>query len=86
MGVEKAYVVTEPTPLGAHDLKLSLQLLKKMQIKAAVVINKSNIGRKSEIIKISKRYGVKIVEEIPYSKEILNAYMEGNFTKLKEKY
>ncbi|MDD5482016.1 MAG: P-loop NTPase, partial [Candidatus Shapirobacteria bacterium] len=33
IGVDLAYAVTEPTPLGAHDLKLILELLSLLKVK-----------------------------------------------------
>jgi MinD superfamily P-loop ATPase len=37
-------LVTEPTPFGLHDLKLSVQLLDQMHKPAGVIINRDGIG------------------------------------------
>ncbi|RLG68564.1 P-loop ATPase [archaeon] len=77
IGVKTAYVVTEPTPLGAHDAKLILSLLRKMKIPSKIVLNKATIGERSLIEKISKEYNVPMAVEIPYSEELIRAYIHG---------
>ena len=76
-GCELALCVTEPTPLGAHDLKLSLELLKKLKISAEIILNRADIGNKKLIEDIAKKYNTKIIAEIPYNKKILEAYSRG---------
>ena len=72
-----ALVVTEPTPLGKHDLELILKLIKSLGIKARVIINKANIGNKKIIEKILRKYKTEVIAEIPYRKSILKAYSSG---------
>jgi MinD superfamily P-loop ATPase len=69
--------VTEPTPLGAHDLEIILRLLSVMKKKSKIIINKEDLGEKKQIFDLSKKYGSKIVFEIPYSEEIAKAYSNG---------
>ncbi len=69
--------VTEPTPLGAHDLELILKLLRRLGKKAMVVINRSDIGDKSLIEAIIKEYGATKLADIPYSKKFIEAYSKG---------
>ena len=69
--------VTEPTPLGAHDLDLILQLTKILKRSAKIVLNKSNIGNKNLINEIVKKYQTEIIAEIPYKKSIMQAYLKG---------
>jgi len=76
-GCEIAFCVTEPTPLGAHDLKLILDLLKILKIPSKIILNRANIGNKNLIKEISKKYKTKIAAEVPYSKEILKLYSKG---------
>ena len=82
LGVDKIYAVTEPTPLGSHDLSLILELAKKLKIPKEIVLNKANIGNKKEIEKIAKKFKTKISIEIPYSEELINAYCEKNLKKV----
>ncbi|MDI6644624.1 MAG: ATP-binding protein [Methanobacteriaceae archaeon] len=87
MDVNCALAVTEPTPLGCHDLELILLLLEKMGIKSKIIINRSNIGDSNMVKDLSKRYGVEILAEIPYEKSILKLYSQGapvSHSKIKE--
>ncbi len=76
-GCELAFCVTEPTPLGAHDLSLILELLKKLKIPARIILNRADIGNKNLIGEIVKKYDTEIIAEIPYNKKILEAYSRG---------
>ena len=77
LDVDYAYVVTEPTPLGAHDLALILRLLKKLGVSARIVLNQSNLGRRDWVDKIARDFGVKIDWEIPFSQDLVEAYSQG---------
>jgi MinD superfamily P-loop ATPase len=77
-----ALCVTEPTPLGAHDLKLNLELLNILKIPAFIVLNKSTIGKKEIIEKLAKKSNIKIISEIPYDKEIIKDYSSGKPIKI----
>lgn len=74
---DSVYAVTEPTPLGSHDLNLILKLLRQMKIKSNIILNRSDIGDKKTIQKLSEEYDTKIIAEIPYSKEIISQYSRG---------
>ena len=68
------YCVTEPTPMGAYDLNLILDLCKKLKIPTKIILNQSNLGNRKLIKKVDK--------EIPYSKEIVKAYSKGQLLNL----
>jgi MinD superfamily P-loop ATPase len=70
--------VTEPTPLGAHDLEIILRLLSDMNKQGKIIINRSDMGDKNQIIELSKKYSSEIIFEIPYSEDIIKAYSNGN--------
>jgi len=72
-----AYAVTEPTPMGAYDLNLILDLCQKLGVPAKIVLNQADLGDKTKIEKIAKEFKTKIKKEIPYSKEIVEAYSKG---------
>jgi len=72
-----AYTVTEPTPMGAYDLNLILDLCKKLKVPAKVVLNQVDLGSKKAVEKILKKYKLKIERKIPYSKELVVAYSQG---------
>jgi MinD superfamily P-loop ATPase len=82
IGSDLAYAVTEPTPLGAHDLELILQLLKKLKVPARIVLNQADLGKEGLILAIAKKTRVEIKYEIPHSKELVKAYSKGELGKL----
>ena len=73
---DKIYAVTEPTPLGTHDLGLVLELAERLNIQIEVVLNKAGVGPREEVEKITKKFNTKISFEIPYSEELVKAYCE----------
>ena len=81
-GMEKVYGVTEPTPLGEHDLGLMLELIGIMKVPAEIVLNKAGIGDKKLIHGLAKKFRVKMGKEIPYSRKIIEAYSKGKLGEL----
>jgi len=77
LGCNLAYCVTEPTPIGAYDLGLILDLCKKLKVSAQVILNQANLGDKKKIHPVTKKFGVGITKEILYSKELVEAYSKG---------
>ncbi len=76
-GCERAFAVTEPTPLGEHDLGLMMKLLERLKIPFEVVLNRSDIGSENLIEETAASHGKKIAARIPYSKEIMVSYSKG---------
>ncbi len=72
-----AYCVTEPTPMGAADLNLILDLCKKLKVPAKVILNQADLGDKRKISPVVKKFKTKIEKEIPYSRELVEAYSKG---------
>jgi len=77
-----AYVVTEPTPLGVHDSRLLLELLKVLEVPAELVLNKAGVASEKETEKMAKETGVKIKYKIPYSEELVKAYSQGKLDEI----
>ncbi|MDD5481321.1 MAG: P-loop ATPase, partial [Candidatus Shapirobacteria bacterium] len=82
IGVDLAYAVTEPTPLGAHDLKLILELLSLLKVKPKIILNQADLGVKEPVAKIAQNQKVSIEHELPYSKELARAYSQGELAKV----
>lgn len=76
--------VTEPTPLGAHDLEIILQLLVIINKKVKIILNRSDIGDKKLIAALADKYDTKVIFEIPFSKEIIDSYSEGKPIMIKD--
>jgi len=86
LNVDLAYAVTEPTPMGAYDLELILELLKELKIPAQVILNQADLGDKTRVKKILSKFKIKkFAEEIPYSKNIAEAYSKGELLNIKLK-
>ena len=75
---DKVYAVTEPTPLGAYDLGVILELTKKLNLPTEIVLNKADVGSRREIEKIARKFNSKISVEIPYSEDLVKAYCNCN--------
>lgn len=69
--------VTEPTPLGAHDLELIISLTKKLGLGFEIILNKEGEGKSESIEGIAEKNGKKIFARIPYKKEIMESYSKG---------
>ncbi len=76
-GSSIALAVTEPTPLGEHDLELIMKLLKRLGIKFEIVLNRFEEGMEKLIEKVAESNGKKIASKIPYSKKIMENYSKG---------
>jgi MinD superfamily P-loop ATPase len=82
IGVDLAYAVTEPTPLGAHDLKLILDLLKTLEVPTKIVLNQADLGQSKPIERIAREDRVEIKYKIPYSRELVKAYSKGELGRI----
>jgi MinD superfamily P-loop ATPase len=79
--VNQAIAVTEPTPLGQHDLRVIIEVIKKLGIDYKVVINQADLG---DINLIKNNFDPdKIIAEVPYCQKITDGYARGNLLKLK---
>ncbi len=78
-------LITEPTPFGLHDLKLSVELLKKLGKKTFVVLNRFGIGD-AEVEKYCEREEIEIVAKIPNDRRIAELYARGEtiYDKIRE--
>jgi len=74
-----ALAVTEPTPLGAHDLRFILDLARELELPAEIVLNKADVpgGSKDELLNIGRERGIRIAAEIPMDDELLRSYISG---------
>ncbi len=87
--VDKAdYVVlvTEPTPFGLNDLKLSADTLDEIGKPYGVVVNRAGLGN-SDVYLWLKEKKISLLMEIPFDKEIAMVYSEGKLiAELNSKY
>lgn len=69
-------LVTEPTPFGLNDLKLSVETLRLINKPFGVVINRAGLGNK-EVYRWLEAENIRLLIDIPFDKEIARLYAEG---------
>lgn len=77
-------LVTEPTPFGLHDLKLTVDLVQDMNMPFGIVINKSGLGYDKLHEFISDNH-LELLAEIPFSKTFAEHYSKGEILKMEDK-
>ena len=69
-------LVTEPTPFGLHDLKITVQVLRDLKVPMGVIVNRAGIGDK-KIYEYCQKEDIPILLEIPFDKNIAELYSRG---------
>lgn len=69
-------LVTEPTPFGLHDLKITVQVLKDLGVPMGVVINRAGIGDR-KVYEYCENEKIPVLMEIAFSKNIAELYSRG---------
>ena len=69
-------LVTEPTPFGLNDLKLSVETLQQLKKPYGVIVNRTGLGNREvyDWLQVNK---VPLLMEIPFDREIARIYSEG---------
>jgi MinD superfamily P-loop ATPase len=75
-GSDFCLLVTEPTPFGLHDLKITVEVLRKIQIPFGVIVNRAGIGDR-KLYDYCKEENIRIMLEIPYQRRIAELYSKG---------
>lgn len=76
-GADFILLVTEPTPFGLHDLKLAVGAVRILGIPCGIVINRSDMGD-DRVKQYAEEEGVPILMEIPFDRQIAEAYSRGD--------
>ncbi|MEA3343618.1 MAG: ATP-binding protein [archaeon] len=74
---DTAMCVTEPTPLGLHDLELIMELLTRLKTPFEIVLNRYENNHNSQVSTAISKYNKTLLAKIPYKKEIMLAYSKG---------
>ncbi len=74
--VDYAILVTEPTPFGLHDLKITVELMLELQKPFGVIINKAGLGS-PEIYHFLEEKNIELLGEIPFAKSYAGNYAVG---------
>ncbi len=75
-GSDFCLLVTEPTPFGLHDLRIAVEVLRKVGVPLGVVINRAGIGDK-KVYEYCTKEDLDILLEIPYERRIAELYSKG---------
>jgi MinD superfamily P-loop ATPase len=75
-GSDFCLLVTEPTPFGLHDLKIAVEVLRKVAVPFGVVVNRAGIGDK-KLYDYCREENIRIILEIPYERRIAELYSKG---------
>lgn len=69
-------LVTEPTPFGLNDLKLSVETVQQMGKPFGVIVNRAGLGDKA-VYEWLDQNKIPLLMEIPFDTEIARIYSEG---------
>lgn len=75
-GSDYAIMVAEPTPFGAHDLNLALDVLEQLKVPHGVVINKAGMGG-VDIGSICASRDAVVLGSIPFRRDIAWRHGQG---------
>jgi MinD superfamily P-loop ATPase len=77
-GSTHVLAVTEPTPLGAHDLDLMLSLLDMFEVDRTIFINRADLpGRMSDIQDVAAAHTTQIETGLKLDDDLLASYVNG---------
>lgn len=74
--VDRAILVTEPTPFGLHDLALAVDVARQLELPLAVVINRCDIGD-DRVSDYCRQESIEVLLSIKNSREVAEAYASG---------
>jgi MinD superfamily P-loop ATPase len=74
---EYVALVTEPTPFGLNDLRLAVDLMRRMNLRFGVVINRAGIGDRA-VNTYCAAEGIPVLAEIPDDRRVAEAYARGD--------
>lgn len=69
-------LVTEPTPFGLNDLKLTVDVIKELRVFFGVVVNRDGIGD-DRVERYCEEEGIPLLSRIPNDMEIARSYSKG---------
>jgi MinD superfamily P-loop ATPase len=69
-------LVTESTPFGLNDLKLSVETLQQLKKPFGVIVNRAGLGNR-DVYEWLRQNKIPLLLEIPFDREIARIYSEG---------
>jgi MinD superfamily P-loop ATPase len=75
-GADFVLLVTEPTPFGLHDLRLALELVRKLGLPCGVIVNRdAEVG--DPVGELCARQEVEILARLPFRRRVAEVCAEG---------
>ena len=75
-GCDYCLLVTEPTPFGLHDLRLAVEMARRLGLPTGVVVNKDGIGG-NEVDVYCARQELPVLARIPHDRRIAEVCARG---------
>jgi MinD superfamily P-loop ATPase len=69
-------LVAESSPFGLHDLKLAVEMLRKLDLRFGTVINRVNAGDR-RVAEYCRSEGIPVLLELPEERKAAEAYSRG---------
>ena len=69
-------LVTEPTPFGLNDLKISVEMLREIGIPCGVIINRADIGD-DMVLQYCEKENIPVIMKINFDRKIASLYARG---------
>ncbi len=78
-GVDKVIIVTEPTISGLHDMKRTIEIVKKFNLSSDIIINKYNLNTAmTRMIRgWCRESNIKVTGELPFDNRMVKAMVQG---------
>ncbi len=70
-------LVTEPTPFGLNDLRLAVEMLRQLNLRCGVVVNRADAGDR-RVHEYCAADGVPVLLDIPHDRQVSEAYSRGH--------
>jgi len=75
-GADYVLLVTEPTPFGLNDFKLTVEVIEKLNMPYGAFINRSDVGTQ-DTVKFCEKNHIAILSSLPDDRRIAEAYSNG---------
>ncbi len=75
-GADLVLLVTEPTPFGLHDLRLSVEMNRRLGNRVAALINRADLGD-DEVEAYLRDEGLEVLARVPFLEGVSQAYVHG---------
>ncbi len=77
-GSDTVVAVTEPTPLGTHDLELVIKLLDIFELKGSIFLNRADLSaREDKVQRIAQKHRMAIAAKLDTDDFLVKSYVAG---------